>query len=122
MKNRWRHFQKGRLRATGANHPIGFGQREWGRSLADFVEKNAPQGAIESPETTESRMPSAEPLGWWEKAFADKPTDSEIRGHRCGEREMLMIVAYDIRKPRRLRQIAKHCEDYGIRIQYSMFE
>jgi CRISPR-associated protein Cas2 len=35
---------------------------------------------------------------------------------------MLMIVAYDIMDPRRLQQVAKHCEDYGIRVQYSVFE
>ncbi len=35
---------------------------------------------------------------------------------------MLMIVGYDITDSRRLRQVAKHCEDYGIRVQYSMFE
>lgn len=35
---------------------------------------------------------------------------------------MLMIVGYDVSDPRRLKQVAKHCEDYGIRIQYSMFE
>lgn len=35
---------------------------------------------------------------------------------------MLMIVAYDIRSPRRLQRVAKHCEDYGARVQYSVFE
>lgn len=35
---------------------------------------------------------------------------------------MLMIVAYDVADARRLRQVARHCEDFGIRIQYSMFE
>lgn len=35
---------------------------------------------------------------------------------------MLMVVAYDITDGRRLRQVAKHCEDYGIRVQYSVFE
>lgn len=35
---------------------------------------------------------------------------------------MLMVVAYDITDARRLRQVAKHCEDYGIRVQYSVFE
>lgn len=35
---------------------------------------------------------------------------------------MLTIVAYDITEPRRLRQIAKICEDYGVRVQYSVFE
>jgi CRISPR-associated protein Cas2 len=31
------------------------------------------------------------------------------------------IVAYDIAHPKRLRQVAKACEDYGIRKQYSVF-
>lgn len=35
---------------------------------------------------------------------------------------MLMVVAYDITDPSRLRQVARHCEDYGIRVQYSIFE
>lgn len=35
---------------------------------------------------------------------------------------MLIIVAYDITDPDRLRLIAKHCEDYGVRVQYSVFE
>jgi len=35
---------------------------------------------------------------------------------------MLTIVAYDITNDKRLRQIAKICEDYGIRVQYSIFE
>jgi CRISPR-associated protein Cas2 len=35
---------------------------------------------------------------------------------------MLTVVAYDITDQRRLRQIAKICEDYGVRVQYSVFE
>jgi len=35
---------------------------------------------------------------------------------------MLHLVAYDIRNPRRLRKVAKVCEDYGIRVEYSVFE
>lgn len=34
---------------------------------------------------------------------------------------MLWLVAYDIRDPKRLRQIASLCEDYGRRLQYSVF-
>ncbi len=37
-------------------------------------------------------------------------------------RYMLYLVAYDIRDPKRLRQVAKLCEDYGIRVEYSVFE
>ena len=35
---------------------------------------------------------------------------------------MLHLVAYDIRHPRRLRKVAKACEDFGIRVEYSVFE
>ena len=35
---------------------------------------------------------------------------------------MLTLVAYDISNPKRLVKIAHHCEDYGVRIQYSVFE
>jgi len=35
---------------------------------------------------------------------------------------MLVIVTYDITDPKRLRQIADCCKDYGIRVQYSVFE
>ena len=32
------------------------------------------------------------------------------------------IVAYDIAEPKRLRRVAKHLEDVGTRLQYSVFE
>lgn len=35
---------------------------------------------------------------------------------------MLTLVAYDIASPRRLARVASVCEDYGIRVQYSLFE
>lgn len=35
---------------------------------------------------------------------------------------MLTLVAYDITDPKRLKRVATHCEDYGVRIQYSVFE
>jgi CRISPR-associated protein Cas2 len=35
---------------------------------------------------------------------------------------MLTLVAYDIREPKRLSKIAKICQDFGVRIQYSVFE
>lgn len=31
------------------------------------------------------------------------------------------LVAYDIADPRRLRRVAKACEDFGLRRQYSVF-
>ena len=37
-------------------------------------------------------------------------------------KHMLHLVAYDIREPKRLRQVAKTCEDFGMRVEYSVFE
>lgn len=92
---------------------VGFGPKDWDRALGGF----AP-----TEENPHHAGAAGYFDGWWEKAFKDKPTKSEEQGHACGENEMLMIVAYDIRQPDRLRHIAKHCEDFGIRVQYSVFE
>jgi CRISPR-associated protein Cas2 len=35
---------------------------------------------------------------------------------------MIHLVAYDITSPKRLRRIAAVCEDYGVRVEYSVFE
>ena len=35
---------------------------------------------------------------------------------------MLTIVAYDITHNRRLARVAKVCERFGVRVQYSLFE
>jgi len=35
---------------------------------------------------------------------------------------MLTLVAYDITDDKRLRRVAQTCEDYGVRVQYSVFE
>ena len=35
---------------------------------------------------------------------------------------MLTLVAYDITKSKRLTKIASICEDFGVRVQYSIFE
>ncbi|MBE7501230.1 MAG: CRISPR-associated endonuclease Cas2 [Verrucomicrobiales bacterium] len=35
---------------------------------------------------------------------------------------MLTLVAYDICEPRRLARVARVCEDFGVRVQYSVFE
>lgn len=37
-------------------------------------------------------------------------------------KNMLHLVAYDIREPKRLHKVAKACEDFGIRVEYSVFE
>ncbi len=37
-------------------------------------------------------------------------------------KNMLFLVAYDIRTPKRLAKVAKTCVDFGIRVEYSVFE
>ena len=39
----------------------------------------------------------------------------------CGSEMDSYIVAYDISDPKRLRKVARACEDYGYRKQYSVF-
>ena len=55
---------------------------------------------------------------WWYEAFAEVPYQSSPPG----EKEMLTLVAYDIADQKRLSRVAKTCEDYGVRVQYSIFE
>ncbi len=43
------------------------------------------------------------------------PAEKEIH-------DMLYLVAYDVSNPKRLRFVARACEDYGIRVEYSVFE
>lgn len=35
---------------------------------------------------------------------------------------MLILIAYDVADPKRLARVAKTCEDFGARVQYSLFE
>ena len=35
---------------------------------------------------------------------------------------MLTLLGYDITDPKRLARVAKVCEDFGVRVQYSLFE
>ena len=55
---------------------------------------------------------------WWQQAFSQIPYEKSPPG--AGE--MLTVVAYDITDPKRLARVAKVCEDYGVRVQYSIFE
>jgi CRISPR-associated protein Cas2 len=94
-----------------------FNPSDWRQALTRWEKEHrapTPSGELERS----GRIP----LGWWEDAFANKPTPSEQRGHRCGAHQMLTVVAYDITDQRRLQRIAKICEDYGVRVQYSVFE
>ena len=55
---------------------------------------------------------------WWQQAFAQVPYEKAPPG----EKEMLTLVAYDISDHKRLARVAKVCENYGVRVQYSVFE
>ena len=35
---------------------------------------------------------------------------------------MLVLIAYDVANERRLQKVAKTCEGFGMRVQYSLFE
>lgn len=35
---------------------------------------------------------------------------------------MLRVIVYDIADPRRLRRVSSTCEDFGVRVQKSVFE
>lgn len=56
--------------------------------------------------------------GWWFDAFPKVPYETSPPG----ETEMLTLVAYDIADDKRLHKVAKTCEDFGVRVQYSVFE
>jgi CRISPR-associated protein Cas2 len=55
---------------------------------------------------------------WWHEAFPQVPYEKSPPG----EKQMLTLVAYDICDPKRLTRVARVCEDYGVRVQYSVFE
>lgn len=55
---------------------------------------------------------------WWFDAFPSVPYQSPPPGAH----EMLTLVAYDVTQPKRLARVARVCEDFGVRVQYSLFE
>jgi CRISPR-associated protein Cas2 len=57
-------------------------------------------------------------IDWWYEAFPVVPYEKSPPG----EGEMLTLVAYDISDHKRLANVAKVCENYGVRVQYSVFE
>lgn len=65
----------------------------------------------ESPETIQETT-------WWQEAFPMAPYEKGAPG--AGE--MLVVIAYDIADQRRLAKVAKACQDFGVRVQYSIFE
>jgi CRISPR-associated protein Cas2 len=59
------------------------------------------------------------PTTWFDEAFPRVPYE---RGKSPGAKQMLILLGYDIASPKRLAKVAKTCEDFGIRVQYSFFE
>lgn len=57
------------------------------------------------------------PDAWWDEFFPHQP-----HAKPPGDPLMLRLIVYDIAAPKRLRRIAKVCEDFGIRVQKSVFE
>jgi CRISPR-associated protein Cas2 len=55
---------------------------------------------------------------WWYEAFPIVPYEKSPPG----DHEMLTLLAYDITDDKRLRRVANVCEDFGVRVQYSVFE
>ncbi|MCX7723236.1 MAG: CRISPR-associated endonuclease Cas2 [Verrucomicrobiae bacterium] len=55
---------------------------------------------------------------WWFDAFPLAPYQKK----QPGSHKMLTLIAYDISDPRRLNRVARTCEDFGVRVQYSVFE
>jgi len=54
---------------------------------------------------------------WWEEMFPEHP-----HAKPPGNTLMLRLLVYDIAAPKRLRRVAKVCEDFGLRVQKSVFE
>jgi CRISPR-associated protein Cas2 len=69
---------------------------------------------------SEIRNQKSEINDWLSEAFPLAPY--RHHHHPPGEKQMLTIVAYDIADHKRLARVAKVCEDYGVRVQYSVFE
>lgn len=58
-------------------------------------------------------------MTWFEEAFPRLPYE---RGKKPGATQMLTLLGYDIASHKRLAKVAKTCEDFGLRVQYSFFE
>ena len=55
---------------------------------------------------------------WFDDAFPRVPYQSSPPGAH----QLLILLGYDISNPKRLQRVAKTCEDFGLRVQYSLFE
>lgn len=78
-----------------------------------------PSGFSLPPSPPPPAAPTPLPTDWFPPLL---PTASDLAGHRCGAAQMLTLVAYDITAPKRLHRVACICEDWGLRVQYSVFE
>ena len=77
-------------------------------------------GSFSLPPPPQPRQPTtADTADWFPPLL---PNASDLANHRCGAHQMLTLVAYDITDPKRLHRVAKVCEDWGMHIQYSLFE
>jgi CRISPR-associated protein Cas2 len=56
--------------------------------------------------------------GWWYDAFPQVPYEKSAPS----EGQMLIVIAYDVSDQKRLAKVAGICEDFGARVQYSIFE
>jgi len=65
-------------------------------------------------------QPDWKETSWLEAAFPLVPYKHPHKPP--GAKQMLTIVGYDITDPKRLGRVAKVCENYGVRVQYSIFE
>jgi CRISPR-associated protein Cas2 len=58
----------------------------------------------------------------WHNAYQAGVTEFHPGPETREVQHMLYLVAYDICEPSRLRRVAKACEDYGVRIEKSVFQ
>ena len=79
------------------------------------------RAASPAPATTHEEPqppPSPDPANWWYDAFPQVPYQKSPPA----QSQMLIVVAYDVSDPKRLAKVATVCENYGTRVQYSIFE
>jgi len=58
----------------------------------------------------------------WHNAYQAGVTEFHPGAETQEIRNVFFLVAYDICDPKRLRQVAKTCETYGVRIEKSVFQ
>ena len=72
-------------------------------------------------------MSDTDPDDWnepieWHNAYQAGVTEFHPGPEAREVHHMFYLVAYDIADPSRLRRVAKACEDYGIRLEKSVFQ